>query len=110
MPTRVRRSFTSNRLRRATWPRLRSSGRRAENGHPMKHISQSYKTGVLRIAEVAEPKARAGTVLVQSVASLLSAGTERTIVELGRKSLLGKARERPDLVAKVIDKARREGP
>lgn len=76
----------------------------------MKQISQSYKSGELRLVDVAEPGARPGTVLVETLASLLSAGTERTIVELGKKSLLGKARERPDLVAKVIDKARREGP
>lgn len=75
----------------------------------MRQISQSYKTGELALVEVAEPRVRSATILVDSCASLLSAGTERTMVELGRKSLLGKARERPDLVKKVIGKARREG-
>jgi hypothetical protein len=48
-------------------------------------------------------------VLVRTAASLISAGTERMTVELGRKSLIGKARERPDLVRQVIQKAQREG-
>jgi len=46
---------------------------------------------------------------VDTSVSLISAGTERTIIQLARKNLVDKARERPDLVAKVIDKARREG-
>jgi predicted dehydrogenase/threonine dehydrogenase-like Zn-dependent dehydrogenase len=46
---------------------------------------------------------------VDTAVSLISAGTERAIVDLARKSLVDKARERPDLVKKVIDKARREG-
>jgi predicted dehydrogenase/threonine dehydrogenase-like Zn-dependent dehydrogenase len=48
-------------------------------------------------------------VLVRTRASLISAGTERSMVELARKNLLEKARERPELVKKVIDRARREG-
>jgi predicted dehydrogenase/threonine dehydrogenase-like Zn-dependent dehydrogenase len=47
--------------------------------------------------------------LVRNVASLISPGTERLMLEMARKSLVGKARERPDLVRQVVDKARREG-
>ena len=76
----------------------------------MRQVAQSYKTGKLTLAEVAEPaRAPAGGILVDTSVSLISAGTERTIVDLARKSLLEKARERPDLVKKVIDKAKREG-
>jgi polar amino acid transport system substrate-binding protein len=46
---------------------------------------------------------------VRTAASLVSAGTERAVVELGRKSLLAKARERPDLVRKVVEKVKTEG-
>jgi len=46
---------------------------------------------------------------VRNAASLVSAGTERMLVEFAEKSLLGKARSRPDLVRQVVDKARREG-
>lgn len=59
--------------------------------------------------EVPPPGGRAGGVLVHNICSLISAGTERGMVELGRKNLLEKARARPDLVRKVLDKARTEG-
>ena len=61
------------------------------------------------MADVPAPVAQPGRVLVRAAASLVSAGTERAFVELGRKSLLGKAKERPDLVGKVIEKVRSEG-
>ncbi len=54
---------------------------------------------------VAEP----GGVLVRTTASLVSAGTERMVMELGKKSLVGKARARPDLVQKVLQKLSRDG-
>jgi len=47
--------------------------------------------------------------LVQTAASLVSAGTERMVVEFAKKGMLGKAQSRPDLVRQVLDKARREG-
>lgn len=52
---------------------------------------------------------REGQALVKVSASLVSAGTERMVVEFAEKSLVGKARSRPDLVKQVLDKARREG-
>ena len=55
------------------------------------------------------PSPQAGAVLVRNGASLVSAGTERALVEFAGKSLLGKARSRPDLMRQVLDKARREG-
>ena len=61
------------------------------------------------VEEVPVPVARPGTALVQDRASLVSAGTERMVVEFARQSLLGKARRRPDLVRQVLDRARREG-
>jgi predicted dehydrogenase/threonine dehydrogenase-like Zn-dependent dehydrogenase len=76
----------------------------------MKQVAQSYKTGKLRLVDVATPAhAPPGGILVDTTASLISSGTERAIVDLARKSLIEKARERPDLVRKVIDKAKREG-
>jgi predicted dehydrogenase/threonine dehydrogenase-like Zn-dependent dehydrogenase len=76
----------------------------------LKQIAQSYRTGKLVLAEVAAPtSAPSGGILVDTTVSLISAGTERAIVDLARKSLVEKARERPDLVKKVIDRAKREG-
>jgi NADPH:quinone reductase-like Zn-dependent oxidoreductase len=75
----------------------------------MKQIIQSYKTGAMTLEETPVPQVVPGAVLVETVASLVSAGTEKMLVDLARKSLVGKARSRPDLVKKVIEKAKREG-
>ncbi len=75
----------------------------------MKQILQNLKTGEVKIADVPPPVAQNGRVLVRAAASLISAGTERMTVDMGKKSLLGKARERPDLVKQVIQKAQNEG-
>ena len=75
----------------------------------MKQILQNMKTGAVTVADVPAPALQRGRVHVRAVASLISAGTERMKVELGRKSLLGKARARPDLVRQVMRKAQSEG-
>jgi predicted dehydrogenase/threonine dehydrogenase-like Zn-dependent dehydrogenase len=75
----------------------------------MKAIVQSYGSGELTVTEVPAPALRPGGVLVRNRASLVSAGTERLMVELAQKSLLGKARDRPDLVRRVLGKLRRDG-
>lgn len=75
----------------------------------MKQVVQSARTGKLALKDVPAPRVRAGALLVRTTASLISAGTERMIIDFARKSLAGKAKERPDLVRKVVDKARRDG-
>lgn len=75
----------------------------------MKQLLQSNKTGEMRIEEVPSPALRAGGLLVQTCCSLISAGTEKMKVDMARSSLVGKARQRPDLVRQVIQKARTEG-
>lgn len=75
----------------------------------MKQVIQSTRTGKLNLTEVPEPTVKPGHILVATRASLISAGTERMVVEFARKSLAGKARERPDLVKKVLTKAKRDG-
>ncbi|MFN2452933.1 MAG: bi-domain-containing oxidoreductase [Pyrinomonadaceae bacterium] len=75
----------------------------------MKQILQNLKTGDVAVTDVPPPVAQRGRVLVRTVASLISAGTERMAVDMGKKNLLGKARERPDLVKQVIQKAQTEG-
>lgn len=75
----------------------------------MKQILQNRKTGELSVADVPPPIAQPGRVLVRTAASLISAGTERMAVDLAKKNMLGKARERPDLVRQVVQKAKNEG-
>ena len=75
----------------------------------MKQVLQNMKTGALRVAEVPAPALRRGGVVMRTVASCISAGTERNIMDFARKSYLEKARARPDLVRQVLDKVRKEG-
>ncbi len=75
----------------------------------MKQLLQNIKTGKSSVEDVPVPTPREGQALVKVEASLVSAGTERMVVEFAEKSLVGKARSRPDLVKQVLDKARREG-
>ena len=75
----------------------------------MKQLLQNMRDGKAIVEEVPVPKPRAGMALVKTEASLVSAGTERMVVEFAEKSLVGKARSRPDLARQVLDKAKREG-
>ena len=75
----------------------------------MKQVIQNLRTGGLTLAEVPRPALSAGRVLVANAFSLISPGTERATVRLARQSLLGMARSRPDLVRRVVEKAREEG-
>jgi len=75
----------------------------------MKQVLQSYRTGELRLADVPAPGVEPGCILVLTSASLVSIGTERMTMGLAKKSLAGKARERPDLVKKVLARVARDG-
>lgn len=75
----------------------------------MKQVIQSRKSGRLALKEVPQPRVKAGHLLVETRASLISAGTERMVIDFAKKNLAAKARARPDLVRKVIDKAKRDG-
>lgn len=75
----------------------------------MKQVLQDIGSGKVSVREVPAPLLRDDGLLVRSQASLISAGTERMMMELAKKSLVGKARQRPDLVRKVLNKMRRDG-
>src|SRR4026209_1600110 len=75
----------------------------------MKQVLQNRKTGRPFVGDVPVPALQRGRVLVRTVASLISAGTERAAVELVSKGLVQEARERPDLVKAVVAKVKSEG-
>jgi predicted dehydrogenase/threonine dehydrogenase-like Zn-dependent dehydrogenase len=75
----------------------------------MKQVAHRPRDGRITVVDAPLPTPRAGWVLVANRCSLISAGTERSKLELGGKNLVQKARARPDLVRKVVDRARAEG-
>lgn len=75
----------------------------------MKQLIQSFKTGELGLFDVPSPVCQENGALVQTSVSLVSAGTEKMLVDFAKKSILAKAKERPDLVKQVVDKMKKEG-
>jgi predicted dehydrogenase/threonine dehydrogenase-like Zn-dependent dehydrogenase len=72
-------------------------------------VTTSVKDGTISVMDVPVPAVQRGHVLIENRRSLISAGTEKSTIDLASKSLLGKARERPDHVRRVLEKARTEG-
>ena len=75
----------------------------------MKQLIQNLKTGETVLEEVPSPQVKPGHLLIQTSVSLVSAGTERMLVEFGKANLIDKARQQPDKVKMVLDKVRSDG-
>jgi predicted dehydrogenase len=75
----------------------------------MKQVLQSLRDGTTQLAEVPAPHASQGQLLIHTTTTLVSAGTERMLVEFGKASWLDKARQQPDKVRMVLDKVRTDG-
>ncbi|MFD5858824.1 bi-domain-containing oxidoreductase [Streptomyces chartreusis] len=75
----------------------------------MKQVVQNYKSGELAVLDVPEPGCKPGGVLVRTAYSLISTGTEMMKVSEAGMSMLGKARSRPDQVAKVMQSVATNG-
>ena len=75
----------------------------------MKQIAQNYKSGELAVLDVPAPACRPGGVLVRSLFSLISTGTEMMKVSEASMSMVGMARARPDQVRKVLDAVQQQG-
>ena len=76
----------------------------------MKQITQKLGSGDMVINEIPYPQAGKGMVIVKNHFSIISAGTEGSTVKAARKSLLGKAKERPQQVRQVIETLKKQGP
>jgi predicted dehydrogenase len=74
----------------------------------MKQVLQS-RSGLVAVREIPEPPCGAGSVVVRNAFSAISSGTEGARFNTARKSLVARARERPDLVRDVVRRARHEG-
>src|SRR6266852_1310825 len=75
----------------------------------MKQVIQNLGTGATSAADIPCPKPKAGELLIATRASLISAGTEKMLVEFGKANLFEKVRQQWDKVPMVIDKIRTDG-
>lgn len=75
----------------------------------MKQVVQPLNGGPVELLDVPCPAPEPAEVLVRTISSVISPGTERAVTALAQSSLLAKARARPDLVRQVVNKARAEG-
>ncbi|MDH5652056.1 MAG: bi-domain-containing oxidoreductase [Gammaproteobacteria bacterium] len=75
----------------------------------MKQVMQDLSTGETYVIDAPVPNVTKGCVLIDTSISLISAGTERMLVDFGKASLLDKARQQPDKVKMVIDKIKTDG-
>ena len=75
----------------------------------MKQVLQTLRDGITTTAEVPAPRAGLGQLLIYTTASLISPGTERMLVDFGKANWLEKARQQPDKVREVLDKAKTDG-
>ena len=76
----------------------------------MKQVIQSLDDGSTTVSDLPSPSLRPGELLIKSHCSLVSSGTERTLVQFGKANWIDKARKQPDKVQQVIEKARTDGP
>jgi len=74
----------------------------------MKQILQNLKTGSTEVAEIPIPRVSRGSLLIKTSRTLVSAGTERMLVEFGKAGWIDKARQQPDKVRMVLDKIKTE--
>ena len=75
----------------------------------MKQILQNLKTGATEVVEVPCPQTLSGQLLIRTTCSLVSAGTERMLVDFGKANPIEKARQQPDKVRMVLDKVKTDG-
>ena len=75
----------------------------------MKQVLQNLTTGVTELEEAPCPRASTGQLLIRSSHSLISAGTERMLVDFGKASLIDKALQQPDKVKMVLEKVKTDG-
>lgn len=75
----------------------------------MKVLLQNLNDGDTFCEDAPVPTPGPQDVVIRTARTLISAGTERMLVEFGRSNLLSKARQQPEKVRQVLDKVRTDG-
>ena len=75
----------------------------------MKQVLQNLSSGETIVEDVPEPVALPSEILIDTTRTLISAGTEKMLIDFGKANLLSKARQQPDKVKQVLDKVRTDG-
>lgn len=75
----------------------------------MRQVLQNMANGETDLVEAPAPSVKYRHVLIETSKSLISAGTERSLVDFGKGSFISKARQQPEKVRMVLDKAKTEG-
>ena len=88
---------------------MSASGPLVTDDGPMRFLQQGLADGAVTIVDGPAPRGSQTDVVVRSIASVVSAGTERMLADFGRASYLSKARQQPDRVREVVGKARTDG-
>lgn len=75
----------------------------------MKQVLQNLKNGITELVDIPSPSIARNTIFIHSTGTLVSAGTERMLVEFGKAGWIEKARQQPDKVRMVLDKIKTDG-
>ena len=75
----------------------------------MKQILQNLKTGQTQLEDIPVPQSKNRHLLNRTSASIISAGTERMLIDFGKAGMLGKSRQQPEKVKQMLDKIRTDG-
>ena len=76
----------------------------------MRQLLQSLSDGKTYLSELPIPNISPGEIIIQTSCSLISPGTEKMLVEFGKANLISKAKQQPDKLKDVFDKAKTDGP
>lgn len=75
----------------------------------MKQVLQNISNGETLLADIPTPQTMKGSLLISTSKTLVSAGTERMLIDFGRANFIDKARQQPDKVKMVLGKVKTDG-
>lgn len=75
----------------------------------MKQILQSLSSGDIAVEDIPAPQVTKGTLLIETHKTLISAGTERMLLDFGKAGMIGKVKQQPDKVKEVLEKVKTDG-